>query len=85
MDSEDTLHELVDFQGQQETVDLQQHMPNVRLRAGPRLATQADCEQVAQESSIVAKELLRRFEDFVQAVTQDMMAELQCQPKVCGT
>jgi len=30
----------------------------------------------------VVQELLRRFEDFVQAVTQDIMAEVQCQPKV---
>lgn len=73
--------ELVDFQEQQETVDLQQDMPNVRLGAGSRLATQADLEQVAQESLIVGKELFRRFEEFVQAVTQDMMAEVQHQPK----
>jgi hypothetical protein len=75
--------ELVDFQKQQEMVDLQQDIPNVRLGAGSRLATQADLEQVAQESRIVGKELFRRFEEFVQAVTQDMMAEVQHQPKVC--
>jgi len=63
-------------------VDLQQDMPNVCLGAGSGLATQAGREQVAQESPITVKELLQRFEDFVQAVTQDMMAEVQCQPKV---
>ena len=82
MDSEDTLYELVDSQGQQGTVDLQQDMPNVRLGAGSRLATQADREQVAQESPTAVKELLQRCEDFVRAVTQDIIAEVQCQPKV---
>ena len=80
MDSEDTLYELVDFQGQQGMVDPQEDIPNVRLGAGSRLATQADREQVSQESPI--EELLQRFEYFVRAVTQDMMAEVQCKPKV---
>ena len=82
MDSEDTLYELADSQGQQGTVDLQQDMPNVCLGAGSQLSIQADRGQVEQESPMVVKELLQRFEDFVQAVTQDMMAEVQCQPKV---
>ena len=63
-------------------MDLQQDMPNVRLGAGSRLATQAGREQVAQELPTAIKELPQRFEDFGRAVTQDMMVEVQCQPKV---
>ena len=74
--------ELLGLQEYQETVDLQQDIPDVRLRAGSRLATRAGREQVTQESPIGSEELLRRFKEFVQAVTVDMMAEVQHQPKV---
>ena len=72
----------MDFLEQQGAVDLQQDMPNVRLGGGSYPVAQADRKQVTQESPIVGEELLQRFEAFVRAVTQDMMAEVESQSKV---
>ena len=66
--------ELLGFQGQEGTIDLQQHMPDV--------LPEFDSQQVAQESLVDGEELIQRFEKFVGAVMQRTIAEVLHQPKV---
>jgi hypothetical protein len=74
--------ELVGFQEQEETIDLQQHMPDVRFGVTAGLLPEFDSQQLAQESLVDCEELMRRFEKFVGAVTKCTMAEVLHQPKV---
>ena len=74
--------ELVGFQEQEGTIDLQQHMLDVRFGVTVGLLPEFDSQQVAQESLVDGEELMRRFEKFVGAVTQRTMAEVLQQPKV---
>jgi hypothetical protein len=46
------------------------------------LLPEFDSQQVAHESLVDGEELMRRFEKFVQAVTQRTMVEVLQQPKV---
>jgi hypothetical protein len=74
--------ELVGFQEQEGTMDLQQPMPDVRFEVTVGLLPEFDSQQVAQESLVDGEELMQRFEKFVGAVTQCTMAEVLHQPKV---
>jgi len=74
--------ELVGFQEQEGTMDLQQHIPDVRFGVTVGLLPEFDSQQIAQESLVDGEELMRRFEKFVGAVTQRTMAEVLQQPKV---
>ena len=74
--------ELVGFQEQEGTIDLQQHMPDVRFGVTVGLLPEFDSQQVAQESLVDSEELIQQFEKFVGAVTQRTLAEVLRQPKV---
>jgi hypothetical protein len=71
--------ELVGFQEQEGTIDLQQHMPDVRFGVTIGLLPEFDSQQVAL---VDGEELIRQFEKFVGAVTQRTLAEVLRQPKV---
>jgi hypothetical protein len=74
--------ELVGFQEQEGTMDLQQHMPDVHFGVTVGLLPEFDSQQVAQESLVDGEELMQQFEKFVGAVTQRTLAEVLRQPKV---
>jgi hypothetical protein len=73
---------LARFQEQEGTIDLQQHMPDVRFGVTFGLLPEFDSQQVAQQSLVHGEELIPRFEKFVGAVTQRTIAEVLRQPKV---
>ncbi len=54
--------ELVGFQEQEGTIDLQQHMPDVRFGVTVGLLSEFDSQQVAQELLVDGEELMRQFE-----------------------
>jgi len=60
----------------------EEDLPHVRLGTCSGLAVRAESEQVTQELLIGGENLLRRFEDFVRAVTVKTMEEAQCQTEV---
>jgi hypothetical protein len=74
--------ELVGFQEQEGTIDLQQHMPDVRFGDTVGMLPECDSQQVAQESLVDGEALMLLFEMFVQAVTQRTIAEVLQKPKV---
>jgi hypothetical protein len=55
---------------------------NVRFGIAVGLLREFDSQQVLQESLVDGEELMRRFEQFVGAVTQRTIAEVLYQPKV---